>query len=192
MPARFNFASAISQIASPHLLAGAKPANCFSRMSSRTKTPTHRLRGRSLQVQHVLDALAPTDDPEMLGRLGGYEVTGVVGTGGMGVVLKALDQSLDRTVAIKVLAPHLVYYNPDDPSEAFMVKGNRGFVPYFLVGFGAIGRALAGVLAGVAGHLTAYGGCRRRYQCRVAGFPVAMWKQECLIEEMMSCVVALG
>ena len=60
-----------------------------------------------LHVRHVLDALAPTDDPQMLGRLGGYEVSGVVGTGGMGVVLKAFDRSLDRTVAIKVLAPHL-------------------------------------------------------------------------------------
>lgn len=61
----------------------------------------------SLQIQHVLAVLAPTDDPEMLGRLGGYEVSGVIGSGGMGVVLKAFDRSLDRTVAIKVLAPHL-------------------------------------------------------------------------------------
>ena len=60
-----------------------------------------------LQIQSVLDALKPTDDPEMLGRLGGYEVSGVVGAGGMGVVLKAIDTSLDRTVAIKVMAPHL-------------------------------------------------------------------------------------
>ena len=60
-----------------------------------------------LQIQSVLDALRPTDDPEMLGRLGGYEVSGVVGAGGMGVVLKAVDKSLDRTVAIKVMAPHL-------------------------------------------------------------------------------------
>lgn len=60
-----------------------------------------------LQIQNVLDALGPTDDPEMLGRLGGYEVSGVIGAGGMGVVLKAFDKSLDRSVAIKVLAPHL-------------------------------------------------------------------------------------
>jgi hypothetical protein len=43
----------------------------------------------------------------MLGRLGAHEVSGVIGAGAMGVVLNALDKSLDRTVAIKVLAPHL-------------------------------------------------------------------------------------
>ncbi|MDA1229687.1 MAG: zf-HC2 domain-containing protein, partial [Planctomycetota bacterium] len=61
----------------------------------------------SPQIKHVIDILNPTDDPAMLGRLGGYEVSGVVGAGGMGVVLKAFDSPLDRTVAIKVLAPHL-------------------------------------------------------------------------------------
>ena len=59
------------------------------------------------QIRHVIEILNPTDDPAMLGRLGGYEVSGVVGAGGMGVVLKAFDGPLDRTVAIKVLAPHL-------------------------------------------------------------------------------------
>ena len=62
---------------------------------------------KPVAAQDVLDALAPTDDPHKLGRLGHYEVTGVVGVGGMGVVLKAVDPSLDRVVAIKVMAPHL-------------------------------------------------------------------------------------
>jgi serine/threonine protein kinase len=51
--------------------------------------------------------LAPTDDDRMLGRLGGYEVVGIVGMGGMGVVLKAFDPPLNRYVAIKILSPHL-------------------------------------------------------------------------------------
>jgi len=55
----------------------------------------------------VLRSLAPTDDPRMLGRLGTYEISGVIGYGGMGVVLKGFDTALNRYVAIKVLAPHL-------------------------------------------------------------------------------------
>jgi len=53
-----------------------------------------------------LDFLAPTDDPRMLGRFAGYEISGVVGFGGMGIVLKGLDPALNRYAAIKVLAPH--------------------------------------------------------------------------------------
>ena len=51
--------------------------------------------------------LDPTDDPAMLGRFGGYEIVGVIGEGGMGVVLKGHEPSLNRYVAIKLLAPHL-------------------------------------------------------------------------------------
>ena len=53
------------------------------------------------------DLLGPTDDPHMLGRVGGYEVVGVIGQGGMGVVFKGFDRSLNRFVAIKMLLPHL-------------------------------------------------------------------------------------
>ncbi len=58
-------------------------------------------------VRRVLELLHPTDDPHMVGRIGGYEVAGVIGSGGNGVVLKGHDHALDRYVAIKVLAPHL-------------------------------------------------------------------------------------
>lgn len=58
-------------------------------------------------ARRVLDYLSPTDDPHMLGRLGSYEIAGVIGSGGFGIVLKAFDPSLNRFAAIKVLAPHL-------------------------------------------------------------------------------------
>jgi serine/threonine-protein kinase len=48
--------------------------------------------------------LEPSDRPGSLGRLGPYEVEGVLGRGGMGVVLKAFDPALHRPVAIKVIA----------------------------------------------------------------------------------------
>ena len=40
-------------------------------------------------------------------RLGPYEVVARIGAGGMGEVYRATDTRLGRTVAIKVLAPHL-------------------------------------------------------------------------------------
>ena len=59
------------------------------------------------ELLRITDYFDPTDDPRMLGRFGGYEIVGVVGSGGMGVVLKGFEPALDRYVAIKVLAPHL-------------------------------------------------------------------------------------
>lgn len=58
-----------------------------------------------------LDFLSPSDQPGSIGKLGMYEVTEVVGQGGMGIVLKAFDPALHRVVAVKVLAPYLAH-NP--------------------------------------------------------------------------------
>jgi hypothetical protein len=54
-----------------------------------------------------LSFLQPAEERDLLGTLGPYEVPGVVGRGGMGVVLRAFEPALHRTVAIKVLAAAL-------------------------------------------------------------------------------------
>jgi len=61
----------------------------------------------TVDEEPLLDVLAPCDVPGRIGRLDRYEVLGVLGRGGMGLVLKALDPGLDRLVAIKVLATPL-------------------------------------------------------------------------------------
>ncbi|MEM7559465.1 MAG: serine/threonine protein kinase, partial [Planctomycetota bacterium] len=57
------------------------------------------------EVEQIKTLLGPTDDPHMLGRIGHYEINGVVGRGSTGIVFKALDKRLNRFVAIKMLAP---------------------------------------------------------------------------------------
>ena len=54
-----------------------------------------------------LHFLSPPSRPGLLGQLGHYDIEGVIGRGGMGIVLRAQDTVLNRLVAIKVLAGHL-------------------------------------------------------------------------------------
>ncbi|MEZ6060540.1 MAG: SUMF1/EgtB/PvdO family nonheme iron enzyme [Planctomycetaceae bacterium] len=54
-----------------------------------------------------LSFLTPSDKEGCLGTIGQYEVVGIVGEGGMGIVFKAFDTRLHRTVALKFLSPQL-------------------------------------------------------------------------------------
>jgi hypothetical protein len=56
-----------------------------------------------------LSFLSPSEQPAHLGRLDSYEIIDVLGQGGMGMVLRAFDDCLQRSVAIKVLATHYAH-----------------------------------------------------------------------------------
>lgn len=76
-----------------------------------TPSDLHSSESVRFEVEPVsLDFLSTPSHPELLGRLGRYDIERVVGQGGMGIVLKGYDTDLHRVVAIKVLAPHLAHY----------------------------------------------------------------------------------
>jgi WD40 repeat protein len=96
-----------------------------------------------------LSFLGPPVAPGCLGRLGHYDVGEVVGRGGMGVVLRAVDTKLQRVVAIKVLAPQLAASGTarqrflreahaaaavrDDHVVGIYAVGDEGPVPYLVM-----------------------------------------------------------
>jgi serine/threonine protein kinase len=56
--------------------------------------------------------LQPSTRSDSLGRLGHYEVLEVLGQGGFGIVFRAVDEQLQRIVAIKVLSPEMAATSP--------------------------------------------------------------------------------
>ncbi|MFO0968630.1 MAG: serine/threonine-protein kinase [Gemmataceae bacterium] len=59
-----------------------------------------------------LSFLEPSTRPDSLGRLGHYEMLQVLGQGGFGIVFRAFDETLQRVVALKVLAPAIAATSP--------------------------------------------------------------------------------
>lgn len=70
---------------------------------------THSNEDESLRdtVDDCLRSLQPANRPDSLGRVGHYEILEVLGRGGFGTVFRALDEVLQRVVAVKVLSPAL-------------------------------------------------------------------------------------
>ena len=87
------------------------------------QTRSLRTRGAEPEVASVLPApeatppprpvpppfpfLGPPTRPGSLGQLGPYEITRLIGQGGMGIVFLAEDPELGRSVAVKVMKPEL-------------------------------------------------------------------------------------
>ncbi len=92
------------------LRAGGEPTIDRKFLSSSVAISVERLLGEDNPVDCEtvsLDFLGPASHPEMLGRIGRYDIERLVGAGGMGVVLKGFDTELHRVVAIKVQLPQL-------------------------------------------------------------------------------------
>ncbi len=88
-----------------------RPAASPSRRT-RLDTPTALFGSGARPPDCDLSFLQPPSRPESLGRLGHYEVLEVLGRGGFGIVFRALDEVLQRVVALKVLSPELAATSP--------------------------------------------------------------------------------
>ncbi|MGB7326092.1 MAG: serine/threonine-protein kinase [Rubripirellula sp.] len=62
---------------------------------------------QDLDRDHIPGFLEPSDHPGSLGRFARYEILEILGRGGMGIVMRGYDTSLNRHSAVKVLAPEL-------------------------------------------------------------------------------------
>ena len=90
------------------------------------------------RLSQLQSFLAPTEDPLFLGRLGNYEVCGIIGQGSTGIVVKALEKRLNRYVAIKVLNPTMAGNGParrrfEREGRAIAAVSHEHVVPIYAV-----------------------------------------------------------
>ena len=76
----------------------------LANVGTRTNRPVLDANQRAADV---IALLAPPTKPEAIGQIDHYRIESVLGCGSTGVVFGAIDENLDRPVAIKVLRPSL-------------------------------------------------------------------------------------
>ncbi|MEZ6003831.1 MAG: protein kinase [Planctomycetota bacterium] len=82
--------------------------------------------------------LDPSDDPSKLGRIGAYEIQGLLGRGTHGLVFKAFEPRLNRFVAIKLLSPDYRDQGPavrrfEREARAIAAVAHQHVVPIYAV-----------------------------------------------------------
>ena len=109
--------------------------------------------------------LKKASDPKYAAELGPYRIQAWIGRGGMGVVLKAWEESLNRTVALKILRPELV------EDEAALARFTReaktaaGLRHLNIITVYAVGQEGGAHFFGHGVHRRT--DARRRYPCRL-------------------------
>lgn len=76
--------------------------------AERTPQETLLNAGQTVAVDaSAVSFLRPAQQPDEIGRLGGYRILQILGSGGMGVVFRAEDLKLKRQAALKVMKPEI-------------------------------------------------------------------------------------
>jgi serine/threonine protein kinase len=99
--------NAASSMLAPDELDGAQSLSSVPSLFPGEAKAMSQTQTADVLAREIRGWLDPTDDPDSLGRFAGYEIVGLIGHGGMGIMLKGFESSLNRYVAIKVLAPRL-------------------------------------------------------------------------------------
>ncbi len=99
---RYEMASSLIEISAQTPVPTVTDLHVPGKEINRSDLDEYELQTLRNALDHLLD---PPRHPEMMGRLGRYDIESVIGCGGMGVVLRGFDQELHRPVAIKMILP---------------------------------------------------------------------------------------